>query len=206
MNRRFLAVHRLLDRPLSMSARLVLLAGIATLVVGALLPLWRIRLVAPQYAEGLTLEMYAYKIEGGNNGQDLREINTLNHYIGMRPIEASDFAEMKWIPFAVGLFVLLGLRAAAIGRIGNLVDLGVLFAYFGAFSLGSFAWRLYTYGHRLDPHAPMRIDPFMPVVVGSQQIANFVQTSLPLAGTACLGTFLAAVVAAIWLSAREAVA
>lgn len=206
MNRRWVAVHRLLDRPLSGSARLLLLAGIVVLVSGALLPLWRIQLVAPQYAEGLTLDMYAYKIAGGNDGQDLHEINTLNHYIGMKPIAASDFAEMKWIPFAVGVFVLLALRAAVIGRIGHLVDLGVLFAYFGAFSLGSFAYRLYTYGHHLDPHAPMQIAPFMPVVVGSQQIANFVQTSLPLAGTACMGAFLAAVAGAIWLSRREQIA
>lgn len=203
MNRRLAAVHRLLDRPLSGSARVLLLAGIVVLVIGALLPLWRIQLVAPQYAEGLTLDMYAYKIAGGNDGQDLHEINTLNHYIGMKPIAAADFAEMKWIPFAVGVFVLLALRAAVIGRIGHLVDLGVLFFYFGVFSLGSFAYRLYTYGHHLDPHAPMRITPFMPVVVGSQQIANFVQTSLPLAGTACMSAFLAAVAGAIWLSRRE---
>ena len=62
--------------------------------------------------------------------------------------------------------------------------------YFGAFSLGSFAYRLYSYGHHLDPHAPMKITPFMPVVIGSQQIANFVQTSLPLAGTLCMDGFL----------------
>ena len=36
-----------------------------------------------------------------------------------------------------------------------------------------------------------------------QQIANFVQTSLPMAGTACMGAFLMTVVAAIWLSRPE---
>ena len=76
------------------------------------------------------------------------------------------------------------------GRIGHLVDLGVLFVYFGAFSLGTFAYRLWSYGHHLDPHAPMRVAPFTPVVIGSQQIANFVQTSLPMAGTVCMGLFL----------------
>jgi hypothetical protein len=110
---------------------------------------------------------------------------------------------MKWIPFAVGAFALLALRACAIGRIGHLVDLGVLFGYFGAFSLGSFAYRLYTYGHQLNPRAPMKIEPFMPVVIGQQQIANFVQTSLPLAGSLCMGGFLLSVVLAVWLSRRE---
>ena len=172
-------------------------------MAGAFLPLWRIQLVAPQYQEGLTLEMYSHKITAGNGGQDLAEINTLNHYIGMKPIAQADFAEMTWMPFAIGIFGLLALRTAAIGRIGNLVDLGVLFIYFGAFSMVTFAYRLWSYGHHLNPDAPMRMAPFTPIVLGRQQIANFVQTSLPMSGTACMGLFLAALVSAIWLSRRE---
>ena len=37
----------------------------------------------------------------------------------------------------------------------------------------------------------------MPVVMGSQQIANFVQTSLPLAGTICMAAFLVLLLAAL---------
>ena len=207
MNRilaRLSAIHRTLDRPVSGTARVLLLVAIAALLVGGTLPLWRISLVAPQYAEGLTLDMYAYQIVAGNGGQDLAEINTLNHYIGMKPIAQADFLEMKLLPFAIGVFALLALRAAAIGRIASLVDLLVLFLYFGAFSLGSFVYRLYSYGHHLDPKAPMDIEPFMPVLIGSQQIANFVQTSLPLAGTLCMTVFLLLVLAAIGSSVREA--
>jgi len=195
--------HRFLDRPLSLPSRGVVLLGIAALVAGAFLPLWRIQLVAPQYQEGLTLEMYTHKIAAGNGGQDLAEINTLNHYIGMKPIAQADFAEMTWMPFAVGIFGLLALRTAAVGRIAHLVDLGVLFVYFGAFSMATFAYRLYSYGHHLAADAPIHMAPFTPVVVGRQQIANFVQTSLPMAGTACMGLFLCAIVAAIWLSRAE---
>ncbi|HEY8549580.1 MAG TPA: hypothetical protein VIL35_06475 [Vicinamibacterales bacterium] len=198
------AMHRRLDCPLTLASRLLLLAGIAVLVAAAFLPLWRIELHAPQYSEGLTLEMYAHKIVGGNGGQDLAEINTLNHYIGMKAIEPADFVEMKVIPFAVGMFALLALRAAAIGRIVNLVDLAVLFLYFGAFSLGSFAYRLYSYGHNLDPRAPMTIEPFMPVVIGTQQIANFTQTSLPAIGTAAMTLFFVLLIASLWLSWRRA--
>ena len=206
MSNRFYSLQRALERPLSGRSRLVLLAGIAALVVGAFLPLWRIQLVAPQYQEGLTLEMYTYKIVAGNGGNDLQEINTLNHYIGMKPIAEADFIEMQWIPFAIGVFVLLGLRAAVIGRLTTVVDLTVLFCYFSAFSLGSFAYRLYTYGHQLDPKAPMTIEPFMPVLIGRQQIANFVQTSLPLWGSVFLALFLPALLAAIWLSRKETAA
>jgi len=198
------AIQRLLDRPVSLTGRAILTASVVVVLAGGLLPLWRIRLVAPQYAEGLSLDMYAYQIVAGNNGQDLAEINTLNHYIGMKPIAQADFLEMRVLPFAIGAFSLLALRAVIVGRIISLVDLAVLFFYFGAFSLGSFIYRLYSYGHHLDPHAPMKIAPFMPVVVGSQPIANFVQTSMPLVGTACMAAFFFLVLAALWASIREA--
>jgi hypothetical protein len=201
---RVVSFHRFLDRPLPAGARLLVLAGIVTIVVGAALPLWRIQLVAPQYPEGLTLEMYAYQIVAGNNGNDLNEINVLNHYIGMKPIAEKDFVEMQVIPFAIGAFVLLGLRTVVIGRVVNVVDLAVLFGYFTAFSLGSFAYRLYSYGHALDPKAPMKITPFMPVVIGEQQIANFVQSSWPSSGSFLLAVFLPVLGLAIWLSRKEA--
>jgi hypothetical protein len=204
MNRRFSAMNGILDRPVNRTGRLLVLAAIVLLLLGGTLPLWRISLVAPQYAEGLTLDMYAYQIVAGNNGQDLAEINPLNHYIGMKPIAQADFLEMKVLPFAIGVFALLGLRIVVLGRIVTLVDLSVLFMYFGAFSLGSFVYRLYSYGHHLDPRAPMKIDPFMPVVMGSQQIANFVQTSLPLAGTVCMSGFLVLLIIALVSSVREA--
>lgn len=197
-------MNRILDRPVNRTGRLLVLAATVLLLIGGTLPLWRISLVAPQYAEGLTLDMYAYQIVAGNNGQDLAEINTLNHYIGMKPIAQADFLEMKVIPFAIGAFALLALRTVVLGRIVTLVDLSVLFMYFGAFSLGSFVYRLYSYGHHLDPHAPMTIEPFMPVVLGSQQIANFVQTSLPLAGTVCMAAFPVLLILALVSSVREA--
>ena len=204
MNRRFSAMHRILDRPVNRTGRILVLAATVLLLLGGTLPLWRISLVAPQYAEGLTLDMYAYQIVAGNNGQDLAEINTLNHYIGMKPIAQADFLEMKVLPFAIGVFALLALRSVVLGRIVTLVDLSVLFMYFGVFSLGGFVYRLYSYGHHLDPRAPMKIEPFMPVVMGSQQIANFVQTSLPLAGTVCMTAFLVLLIIALVSSVREA--
>ena len=195
--------HHFLRRPLNLGSRLLLLAAAGALVAAVFLPLWQIHLVAPQYREGLSLHIYAYQLVGGNGGQDLHEINVLNHYIGMKPLSQADFIEMKWIPFALGIFALLALRAAAIGRIISLVDLGVVFTYFGLFSIGTFMYRLYRYGHDLDPKAPMTIEPFTPTWIGSQQIANFVQTSLPQSGALLIGLFPLLLIAAIWLSRKE---
>jgi copper chaperone NosL len=195
--------HHFLRRPLNWRSRLLLALAAGLLVAAVFLPLWKIHLVAPQYREGLALNIYTHKLVGGNGGQDLHEINTLNHYIGMKPLAEADFVEMKWLPFAFGVFVLLALRAAAIGRMVSLIDLAVLFLYFGAFSLGSFYYRLYNYGHTLDPKAPMTIEPFTPIMLGSQKIANFVQTSLPQTGAWLLALFPVFVGVAMWCSRRE---
>jgi copper chaperone NosL len=192
-----------LRRPVSPAARLLLLAAVGCLIAALLLPLWRIGLVAPQYQEGLTLNIYSYQLVAGNEGQDLFEINNLNHYIGMKPLSQADFFEMRWVPFALGVFILLCLRAAIIGTMGSLVDLLTLYLYFTAFSLGSFYYRLYTYGHDLDPKAPMTIEPFTPVLIGEQQIANFVQTSWPQIGSLFLALAPLCILAAMWLSRKE---
>src|SRR5690606_28360107 len=97
--------HRFLQRPLNAGSRLLLVVAAAALVAAMFLPLWRISLVAPQYREGLSLSIYSHQLVGGANGQDLHEINTLNHYIGMKPLVEADFVEMKWIPFALGVFI-----------------------------------------------------------------------------------------------------
>ncbi|MBA4148903.1 MAG: hypothetical protein H0X66_12375 [Verrucomicrobia bacterium] len=192
-----------LARPLNLASRLVLLLGVAFLIGSFFFPLWQIRLVAPQYRDGLELKVYSYELRAGNNGQHLDEINLLNHYIGMKPIQQADFVEMTWIPFAVGLFVLLTLRATVFGRMGNLVDLFMLFSYFGLFSMANFYYRLYTYGHDLDPKAAMTIEPFVPVIIGKNQIANFTQYSYPMTGSYLFLGFVLVLLFAAWLSRKE---
>jgi copper chaperone NosL len=205
MHRLLRAGYTFLHKPLNLWSRLLLLVG-ALLVAGSIYyPLWGLRLVAPQYAEGLTMTIYAHKIEGGNEGQDLIEINMLNHYIGMKTISATDFTEMQVMPFMLGLFILLALRAVVFGHMGAVVDLFVLASYFGLFSIGAFYYRLYTYGHNLDPTAPMNVKPFTPLMFGTQKIANFTQSSYPQAGTYLLFGFMLTLVLALWLSRKEQV-
>ena len=82
--------YAFLDRPLYMKARLVLLALAIPLALTMTKPLWRISMTAPQYPQGLYLDVYAHKIDGGNHGQHIKEINTLNHYIGMHKIDRAE--------------------------------------------------------------------------------------------------------------------
>lgn len=202
--RKFLrSEYAFLQKPLSIASRLLLLLG-AVMVAGSLyFPLWKLHLEAPQYEEGLEMTIYSYKLVGGNDGQDLKEINMLNHYIGMKSISHADFTEMQIMPFMLGLFILLSLRAAVFGYMGAVVDLFVLASYFGVFSIGAFYYRLYTYGHNLDPTAPMNVKPFTPLIFGTQQIANFTQSSFPEMGTYLLWVFMLFLVLAIWFSRKE---
>ena len=195
---------RFLARPLNLWSRLLLLAAAATIVTSLFYPLWKMHLVAPQYSDGLDLFIYTYKIVGGGlNGQHLVEINNLNHYIGMAPIVQADFLEMRWMPFMFGLITLMILRSVVFGQMGNVVDLFVVYCYFGIFSIGSFWYRLYTYGHNLDPHAPMHIAPFTPLLIGVKQIANFREHSFPQAGAYLLCLSVLLIVLAGWFSRKE---
>jgi hypothetical protein len=192
-----------MESPLGARPRVLLVA--ASLLLGAiyLFPLWRLTMFAPQYPEGLRMAIYSYKLEGGNGGQDIREINVLNHYIGMRDLVAEDFTEFKWIPFVVGALGLLFLRAAVHGTVAHLVDVLVLFVYFAAFSLWSFAYKLYSYGHTLDPTAAVKVDPFMPPMFGFKQLANFEVYSYPAAASYALGAVAIALAAATVLAWRD---
>ena len=179
-----------LDQVLSPRARLAVLGAGGCLLIALFFPLWEITMFAQMFPEGIRMWIYPYKLVGGNGGADLQGINILNHYIGMREIKAQDFPEMKFIPFALGLFFLLGLRTAVFARVHQLVDLLVLFIYFGLFSLVAFYYRMYTFGHQLSPEAPIRVAPFTPPVFGHQRIANFDVYSYPGPGTYLLGAYV----------------
>ncbi|MCC6621675.1 MAG: hypothetical protein IT385_10500 [Deltaproteobacteria bacterium] len=182
-----------LDRPLFGWSRIVLVVLAIPLAFSLTEPLWRISMQAPQYPKGLYLEIYTHKIDGGNEGHDIQEINTLNHYIGMRPLERADMDELDWMPFSIVLIILLTLRTAAIGNIRMLVDLAVFTFLVGSYGMARFIYKLHVYGHDLDPKAPLHIEPFSPAVFGTKQIANFSTSSYPQMGTILITIFITGV-------------
>ncbi len=198
------SLTRTFDGPLGARPRLLLLAATVLLASVYLFPLWSLTMFAPQYPDGLRLRIYSYTLDGGNNGQDVKEINVLNHYIGMRDLTTEDFTEFQWIPFVVGIMGLLFLRALVHGKIGNLVDVLMLFLYFSLFSMWSFGYKLYQYGHNLAPTAAVKVDPFMPPMFGFKQLANFEVYSYPGLASYCLGLVLLLLVVATGLALRDA--
>jgi len=183
------AFYRFLDEPIFPWARVAL--ALLTVFVGLSFtaPMWNIHMTAPQYPEGLDLYIYSYKVDGGNDGNDVQEINVLNHYIGMAPLDRASLTDLDWIPFLFAGMIILALRTAVIGKVGSMIDLLVLTTYAGIFGFGRLYFKLYTFGHDLDPRAPVTVDPFMPVMWGKKQIANFLTEAGPGLGTLYVAIF-----------------
>ncbi len=194
----------LLDTEVSWPLRITIGVASVLLVVALFMPIWDITLYSNQYPDGLDVLVKASGFEAGRDGTDLKEINTLNHYIGMRDLDPAEIPELKLVGAALAAFVLLTFRAAVFGRIGNLVDLLMLFICFGGASMWMFYARLYEYGHTLSPTAAVKVPPFTPPILGTSQLANFTVESYPATGTYVMLLFAAILAAAILLAWRAA--
>lgn len=166
------------------SSRILLAIASLGLLLMFALPLWRIQLEAPQYPEGLGLEIHVNTVRG-MDANDLQNINGLNHYIGMKRIEPDAIPELRYMPWIVLGLSALGLVAAATGRRWLLhAWLATLVLFAAAGMIDFWKWE-YDYGHNLDAeHAIIKIPDmnYQPPLIGSKQLLNFVATSWPGAG------------------------
>jgi nitrous oxidase accessory protein len=161
------------------------------------LPLWSMTLRAPSYPQGLHLQAYGTGITG-----DLYEINIINHYIGMQPIAVPEL-EMFVFPIALGGLVLLSLLAPLHRRLHLLAIAGTAAMPLGI--LVDLQWWLYRFGQNLDPTAPLRQEPFTPLVIGVSRIGTFATTATVSTGFLCLAGACAVLVAGLVLSRRRTV-
>ena len=155
----------------------VLLFLCAVVMVWSLnFPVWKIILEAPQYPEGLKMEIWSHKIAG-----DVDKINGLNHYIGMGVILDENFPELKIIPYCVVIMGVLGLLVAATGKIWVLLCFVIYQVIFGIWGMYRFWFWEYEYGHNLDPHAAIKIPgmSYQPPLLGWKELLNFLAGSFP---------------------------
>jgi copper chaperone NosL len=161
---------------LKVSSKVMLLIAAASLVFVIKLPIWRIELDAPQYPEGLALQIHANDIKG-----DVDIINGLNHYIGMKTLHKEDFIEFAWLPYIIVFFASLFLLTAIVNRKKFLYFILALFISFGILAMIDF-WRWeYDYGHNLNPDAAIRVPgmAYQPPLIGFKQLLNFGAFSIP---------------------------
>ena len=153
--------------------------GAAGLIAwGSTLPLWTMTMRAPQYPAGLTLSAYGTGMAG-----DVSELNILNHYIGMPPLHAPAL-ETAVFPVAVIALVLLCLLSPLHRMLRRLAVAAVAITPLAM--LADLQWRLYEFGHSLNPEAPIRLKEFTPLVIGTTAMGNFKSWGMVSWGVWCL--------------------
>ncbi len=179
-----------------------IMIALAALALLALLfvPIWRIDLRAPQYPEGLFMQIHADHFSG-----DVDKINGLNHYIGMAHIKDEMFAEFTYLPKVLMVLSALGLVAAVVGR-RILLFMGLV--TLSLFSLWAL-WRMwswgYDYGHDLDPRAAIKVEgmAYQPPLIGHKQLLNFDAWSTPDTGGWILFGVMGLLAGVYFLELRE---
>jgi len=161
---------------LSVTSRILVAFASGALIAVFFLPAWRIDLFAPQYPEGLTMNIWINGLSG-----DVDIINGLNHYIGMKHITVAMFPEFKFLPYVVGFFMLLGMAVAITGNRKFLLAYIGLTAIGGALAMYDFYKWGYDYGHNLDPTAPIQVPglSYQPPLIGHKRLLNFDAYSFP---------------------------
>jgi hypothetical protein len=148
-----------------------ILLGLAAflLIISIFFPYWGMKLEAPQYPKGLFVTAYVNRLEG-----DVNEIDGLNHYIGMRPLEEAAELERSLSVILITVTALLVVAAVFIHtKWAALLALpAVLYPAF--FLIDLYLW-MRNFGQNLDPTAALSssIKPFTPPVLGEGLIGQF---------------------------------
>ncbi|MBI5878216.1 MAG: cytochrome C [Chloroflexi bacterium] len=175
-----------------------LMAAAVLLMVSAVVPYWRMTLKAPQYPKGLKVDVYINHIQG-----DVTEIDGLNHYLGMPPLNDGGQFERSISLLAV---VSLGLLLLATMFVHNQWAALLALPAIG-FPLGFLAdlfLILYNYGHSIDPKSALggAIKPFTPPLIGEGKIGQFASLAEPQLGL--LLAFLASALVLVGLYTHRA--
>lgn len=141
-------------------------------------PIWYVALEAPNYPKDAFPEGIPvfYHFDGFSG--EVHEMNTINHYIGMDPMERGApylraFAPyvLVLLSFGLLLFVLYPMRIMSI--------VPLVAAFLPAIFLGFYAYWLYWFGHNMHDYGAFKIKPFMPTVFGDGKVAQFTTHSYP---------------------------
>lgn len=172
------------------------LIAIGLLAIAVYVPFWSMKLEAPQYPSGLRLTAYGTEIGG-----DLREINILNHYVGMGHIDAAPAPEM--VLFNYGILALMALCVLAplhrrLAQLAILACIGMPLVI-----LADLQWWLHSFGRNLDPSAPLDVEPFTPLALGISTIHNFVSKAWVSWGFFCMVGAAVVVGVGLRISSRQ---
>jgi len=158
---------------------------------------WQIWLFAPQYPQGLHMEIRLTGVGG-----DAKEIDILNHYIGMARLHDAAPIERQLAGYAVAFIGVATLAVTLfVGKRGHWAILAAGLALPVGFLVDTFAW-MWWYGNHLDPRAPLNVAPFTPQLFGEGIISQFHTYARPQLGFGLVCASLVILALAAWLRRR----
>ncbi len=180
-------------------SKIIMLLAAVSLVALYVFPLWTITLFAPQYPEPLGLNIHIDHLSDGIQYNDVKNIDLLNHYIGMAHLPTQEnvekgvvepMKEFDYFPIIIAVMIIFGIVAAVTGNRKIYITWLVVMIILGIAGLYDFYNWLYIYGHNLDPNAILKItDPvtgepmgYQPPFFGHKRLLNFDVYSYPAAG------------------------
>ncbi|MCB0769894.1 MAG: hypothetical protein KDC00_05760 [Flavobacteriales bacterium] len=181
-------------------SRILIALSALSLLILLFVPIWRIDLMAPQYPEGLVMQIHIDHFSG-----DTEKINGLNHYIGMALIKDEMFPEFMYLPKVVIALAIFGVLAAIWGKRQGLFAGLITLTVFGLWALYDM-WKWgYSYGHDLDPRAAIKVEgmAYQPPLIGHKQLLNFDAWSTPDIGGWVLFCVMGLLAGVYFLELRE---
>jgi copper chaperone NosL len=181
----------------------LVLAAVASvlLLVSLRLPLWQMRLEAPQYRdqEALRIAVHPNALRG-----DVREISVLDQYIGVHVPKA--LPQFKWLPTTLRVGAVAGLLAGVLaGRLRRRALKLVSCALAAALALAAFQaiGQIRDIGHKRDQRTVLvGVKDFTPPFLGTRKIAQFTVSSRFGLGAWLIGGALLLQLGAAQLSGR----
>ncbi len=162
---------------------------VASVLVGGLFifPLWNITLEAPQYPDPIGFNIHIDRFEDAGQN-DIKNINIMNHYVGMKDIPEV-IPEFAIFPYFAGGMIVLGIIFAFVGKRFLYITWFALMVVFGTLAMYDFYSWEYEYGHSLKENAAIKFldadgEPmaYQPPIIGAKKILNFRAISMPRLG------------------------
>ncbi len=147
----------------------------------ASIPVWKVSLEAPNYPKEAFPDGIPVFFHFDGYSGDVQEMNTINHYIGMYPMEHGGQFERKIVPYFFLLLTLMMLGYLYLKNEYSWLLMVVPIILPIAF-LADYAGWLYWYGHNMQEWGAFTIKPFMPTVFGDGKVAQFTTHSYPTVG------------------------
>ncbi|WP_331774257.1 cytochrome C [Sulfurospirillum sp. 1612] len=144
-------------------------------------PIWYVALEAPNYPkESFPDGIPVYYHFDGFSG-DVFEMETINHFIGMDPMDRGAPYLRMLAPYAL-TFVALVMVLFMLYRSKFLSLLMLIPVALPLIFIGFYSYWLYWFGHHMHEWGAFKIKPFMPTVFGDGKVAQFTTHSYPTTG------------------------